>query len=369
MQNYAIYLKPTNLCNKRCWFCYDQHDIDSNRLKDPSVAFQLIDSSLLQKLSTKSGNNIQFVLHGGEFFLIGKEWLSKFLKLLTTKYPMIQLCGMSNLSCTNFRECYDTFRSYGGNIGTSYNSEVFSDVWVDNLNYVMTRQNNVNLNRVYLGEKVNFDELYASMQSFTKFDNWTFKFERVVKDDVENLYYSSSLMMIDFLDWCLTQKESVIRHFEVFLFCLLKFELDRRFFRTKLTENIGNSLCDMRCCSHHFVVDNALNAGKCTKYFKTSQKWSIVDTNVDVVSKDVEYAAFIKKLHTKICTKTDCKVYEECVGSCKLSQMFDNSGECNNNRIFREFLTCWDDHQLLEFVSKSSILSNYCKSSQKLIIY
>ncbi len=112
-----LIIKPTDLCNLKCEYCYHQHFSNCNKI---------IDFKYVEKLFTLCTNNfdkVEVVWHGGEPLLVGIEFYKKVVRLQWQLYKKTR-CRFYNSIQTNAtlidEKWIRFFKKYKFYVGVSY---------------------------------------------------------------------------------------------------------------------------------------------------------------------------------------------------------------------------------------------------------
>lgn len=116
---FSVLVKPTHKCNLDCKYCYDKPYRD--RFGNAVLSLETLDRFL--DMLSKYAERVQFIWHGGEPTMAGKQWFHEVYKEVFPKYPMVDwdFSLMSNGVALD-EEWFNLFKTYNIEPGMSYNA-------------------------------------------------------------------------------------------------------------------------------------------------------------------------------------------------------------------------------------------------------
>lgn len=121
-ENITVIIKPTNACNLRCSYCYNDYDNFSTHKMSVSMFQDFLD------LLSQEYKNIRFIWHGGEPLLMGREFYERCFaiqkKYITERNISIQNSIQTNATLIDSNWC-DFIKKYGIRLGISFDGPPF----------------------------------------------------------------------------------------------------------------------------------------------------------------------------------------------------------------------------------------------------
>ena len=68
----SLLIKPTHRCNMNCYYCYDKINRDNI---ENDMTMETVKK--IAQMADNTAKNITWIWHGGEFLILGKEWISE----------------------------------------------------------------------------------------------------------------------------------------------------------------------------------------------------------------------------------------------------------------------------------------------------
>lgn len=114
-------------CNLSCEYCYlkDRHEYTGMTMSDETFQ-NFIDHVIYQQLEFPTPTPPEFVFHGGEPLLLGKESIERKLKYMVDAFKEYDLQWKASVQTNGVlltREFADVFTKYGVSIGISYDGD------------------------------------------------------------------------------------------------------------------------------------------------------------------------------------------------------------------------------------------------------